>query len=115
MRWPSGPGHGIESRPGSSFWNFTHMTLRPLVLVDAPGAGEAEGPQESAMDKIVMHIDREREARVRGPQRLLDERGAGRAREDEPEIARAFRQRHQQLIRLRGDLDVFDAGDGARL
>src|SRR3954464_9547103 len=29
MRWPSSPGQGGASRPGSSFWNFTHMTLRP--------------------------------------------------------------------------------------
>ena len=33
------------------------------------------------------------------------------AREDEPEIAGALRQRHQQLIRLRGDPHVVDAGD----
>src|SRR5476649_1016292 len=59
MRWPSGPGQGIVSRPGSSFWYLTHMTMRPLLFVDAPGAGSgAEGPQESAMEKIVVYLPR---------------------------------------------------------
>ena len=44
-----------------------------------------------------------REPRVRRAQRLLDVGGPSRAREDEAQIARAFRQRHQQLIRLRRD------------
>src|SRR2546423_4146987 len=57
IRWPSSPGHGTVSSPGSSFWNLTHITLRPLVLVDAAGAGGTpEGPQESAMDAIVVYL-----------------------------------------------------------
>src|ERR1700738_5701726 len=102
MRCPRSPGQGIVSSPGSSFWNFTHITLRPLVLVEAPGAGNGtDGPQESAMKEIVVdlagrehrqfRIDREHEARVREAQRLLHERRGGGAGEDEPEIARAFR------------------------
>src|SRR3954454_17396239 len=55
MRWPSSPGHGTVSSPGSSFWNLTHMTLRPLVLVEGPDAG-AVGPQESAMKPIVVDL-----------------------------------------------------------
>src|SRR5580765_3617690 len=120
IRGPSSPGHGIESIAGSSFWNLTHMTLRPLVLVEAPGAGNgAEGPQESAMLKIVVDltgaedrefwIDCEHEVRVRGAQRLFNQAGPLGTREDEPQIARAFGQRHQQLIRFGGDVDLVDA------
>src|SRR5476651_538427 len=76
MRWPSSPGHGTVSSPGSSFWYFTHMTMRPLLLVEPPGAScGAEGPQESAMERIVVYLlrrehrelclDREDEAGVR--------------------------------------------------
>src|SRR6185503_9934913 len=99
MRWPSSPGQGAESRPGSSFWNLTHITLRPLVLVDGV-AGADECPQESAMLQIVvdlrgrehreLRIDREDEARVRSRERLADLAGARRAREEEAEIARAL-------------------------
>ena len=35
-------GHGGESRPGISFWNFTHFTIRPLLFPTGPcccGAG----------------------------------------------------------------------------
>ncbi len=42
---------------------------------------------------------------------LLDVAGARAAREDEPQIARAFGQRHQQLVGLRRDPDLVDAGD----
>src|SRR5262245_9757078 len=28
MRWPSGPGHGGASRPGSSRWSLTQNTVR---------------------------------------------------------------------------------------
>src|SRR4051812_31238492 len=114
MRCPSSPGHGIESRPGSSFWYFTHITLRPLVFVDGTGAGVV-GPQESAMGKIVLDlsgrqqrqfgVDRERETLVRGAQCALDSGGLVAAREDEPEIARPFGQRQQQLIRLGADVN----------
>src|SRR6266850_893830 len=110
MRCPSSPGQGGESRPASSFRNFTHMTLRPLVLV-AGAAGAWECPQESAMSLIVVDlrrgehrefgIDGKRQARVRGAQRVLDVAGAIGAREDEPEIARAFWQRQEQVIRFR--------------
>ena len=48
----------------------------------------------------------ESQARVRRAQRLLDVVGRGGAREDEPQIARALGQRHQQLIGLRRDADV---------
>src|SRR3954471_23308827 len=59
MRWPSSPGHGTVSSPGSSFWNLTHMTLRPLLFVAGPDdAGELDGPQESAMEEIVVHFVR---------------------------------------------------------
>src|SRR3954467_608976 len=96
MRWPSSPGHGGESRPGSSFWNLTHMTLRPLALVEGVDAA-GDGPQESAMLKIVVDL-RGREDREFGvdgkrqPGVRVGERGGhgGRvrcAREDEPEIA----------------------------
>src|SRR5712671_1284151 len=87
MRWPSSPGHGLVSRPGSSFWNFTHMTVRPLLLVEGAEAGN-EGPQESAMKKIVVHF--ERQPRVRLANRALNAVGAWGAREDETEIAGAF-------------------------
>src|SRR5260221_1537002 len=114
MRCPRSPGQGTESSPGSSFWNFTHLTLRPLVLVEARVAGDgADGPQESAMKTIVVDlagrehrqcgVDREHQTGMRGAERLLDERRPRRAREDESEIARAFGQWHQQLIRFRGD------------
>ncbi len=72
------------------------------------------------MDAIVVHctaqhrqfrIDREREARVRRAQRALDVAARRAAREDEAEIARALGQRHQQLVRLRGDPHVVDAVD----
>src|SRR3954471_18087284 len=85
MRWPSSPGHGTVSRPGSSFWNLTHMTLRPLLFVEGPGAG-AVGPQESAMKAIVVdlargqhrefQVHRERQPRVRVAKRPLDGVGA---------------------------------------
>src|SRR5476649_2386469 len=117
MRWPSSPGHGTVSSPGSSFWNFTHITLRPLLLVDWAGGG-AGAPQESAMLEIVMDlsgrehrqlgIDLERQVRVRRPQRPIDIARLPGAREDEAQITGAFRQRHEQLIRLRGDPDILD-------
>src|SRR4051812_39414311 len=98
MRWPSSPGHGALSRPGNSFWNLTHITLRPLVLVDVPPGVGAEGPQESAMEKIVMDlaggqhrqfgIDREDQACMSVAQRSLDELGTIATREDEPEVTR---------------------------
>src|SRR3954469_8280418 len=112
MRWPSSPGHGIESRPGSSFWNFTHITVRPLLLVEGTDAGELDGPQASAMQKIVVYFVRQ--PRVRLPQRALHVSGGRRAREDESQIARAFGQRHQQLIRLRRDVDRLDPLDAPR-
>src|SRR4051794_12328228 len=108
MRWPSSPGHGTVSRPGSSFWNLTHMTLRPLVFVEGRGAG-AVGPQESAMKPIVVdlaggqhrefQVHRERQPRVRVAKGALDRVRAIGAREDEPEIAGPFGQRHEPLIR----------------
>src|ERR1700704_2753662 len=59
MRWPSSPGHGTVSSPGSSFWNLTHITWRPLGWAEAPGEGSgADGPQESAMVQIVMYLAR---------------------------------------------------------
>src|SRR5260221_8004696 len=116
MRCPSSPGHGGASRPGSSFWNFTHMTLRPLVFVDGDGA--AEGPQESAMEKIVVdlrrwkhgeiRIDREAKPRVRRAKGRFHRIGVRRAREDEAQITRPFRQRHEQLIDLRRDVKIDD-------
>src|SRR4029079_13283831 len=71
IRWPSSPGQGGESRPGSSFWNLTHMTLRPLVFVDGVDAA-GEGPQESAMLKIVVDLCRgeDREFGVDGKRQL---------------------------------------------
>src|SRR5712692_8385673 len=107
MRCPSSPGQGGASRPASSFWNFTHMTLRPLLLV-AGAAGAWVCPQESAMLLIVVDlrgrkhgefgIDGKRQPRLRGAKRGCDLLGTIGAREDEPEIAGAFWQRHQQLI-----------------
>src|SRR2546428_6292308 len=117
MRCPSSPGQGGESRPASSFWNFTHMTLRPLLLV-AGAAAAWECPQESAMLLIVVDlrgrehrqlgVDRKPQMRVRGAQRALDAGRRGGAGEDEPEVAGAFRQRQQQLIRLRRNAHVVD-------
>src|SRR5258706_12514493 len=99
MRCPSSPGHGGESRPASSFWNFTHFTFRPLLFV-AGAAGCAECPQESAMASIVVdlrsgeqrefRIDPEREARGRVAQPAIDVGRIGRPPENEPEIARAL-------------------------
>src|SRR5437764_5170039 len=106
MRWPSSPGHGGESRPASSFWNFLQNTLRPLLLPTVTGA-LCECPQESAMLLIVVDlrgrddrqlgVDGKGQARVRGAQRAVDAAGLRGAGEDEPEIARALRQRQQQL------------------
>src|SRR5262252_6668885 len=105
MRWPSSPGHGGESRPGSSFWNFLQNTMRPLLLPTVTGAACDGCPQESAMALIVVDlgggedrefgIDGEREARVRVAKRALDVGRRLGAREDEPEVARALRQRQQ--------------------
>src|SRR4029077_2238714 len=115
MRWPSSPGHGGVSRPASSFWNFTHITFRPLLFV-AGAAACAECPQESAMLLIVIdlcsrehrefRIDLERETTMGGAERAIDVGRIRSVREDEPEIACAFGQRHEQLIRLRGDAHV---------
>src|SRR5438105_3146385 len=112
MRWPSSPGHGGASRPGSSFWNFAHITVRPLLLVD--GAGACECPQESAMLQIVLDlcrsehrelsVDRDRQTRVRSAERFLDRPRRRGAREDEAEITGALRQRQQQLVGLGGDM-----------
>src|SRR5262249_48968254 len=100
MRWPSSPGHGGESSPGSSFRNFAHITVRPLLLVEG-AAGCAEGPQGSAMVLIVVDCragqhrefgcDVEREARMRVAQRACDVSSGRGTREDESEIARTFR------------------------
>src|ERR1700758_2911724 len=101
MRWPSSPGQGGASRPASSFWNFTHMTLRPLALV-AGTAGACECPQESAMRLIVVdlrcgeqrefRINRNPQLRVGRAKRALDIGACGGARENEPEITRALGQ-----------------------
>src|ERR1700758_1808051 len=99
MRWPSSPGQGGASRPASSFWNFTHMTLRPLVLV-AGAAGACECPQESAMRLIVVDlrggqqreflIDGKPQVRVGGAKRALDIAAGRGARENKSEVAGAF-------------------------
>src|ERR1043165_1828197 len=39
MRCPSSPDQGGTSRPGSSFWNFTQLTVRPLLLPTGAVAG----------------------------------------------------------------------------
>src|SRR5262245_56034669 len=103
MRCPSSPGHGGESRPGSSFWNFLQNTLRPLLLPTMAGSLCDGCPQESAMPPIVVDlrpgddrqfgIDRERQSRVRDAQRALDFVGHRAAGKDEPEVAGAFRKR----------------------
>src|SRR3954447_3723346 len=126
MRWPSSPGQGTVSKPGSSFWNFTHITFRPLVLVDAAAvSGCPEGPQESAMVAIVMHlahrehrplrIDGENEARMRRAQCGIDLNGMRPARENEPQVAGPLWKRNKPLVRLGGDLNLFDAGNAACL
>src|SRR5712691_2377672 len=122
MRCPSSPGQGGESSPGSSFWNFAHITFRPLLLVAGAGAGEC--PQESAMPPIVVDlrrleygefgIDGKPDAGVRHAQRALDLVSTAGACKDEPEIARALRQRHQHLIRFRRNADFVDVGHRAR-
>src|SRR5262245_33668578 len=109
MRCPSSPGQGGESSPGSSFRNFAHITVRPLLLVEGV---DAAGPQGSAMLLIVVdrrggkhrefRRDVERKPSVRVAKRTFDVSRGGRAREDEPEITRSFRQRNQQLIRFGG-------------
>src|SRR6185503_12202903 len=53
MRWPSSPGHGGASSPGSSFWNFVQKTVRPLLFVTAAGGGV--GLHASSMCVIVAH------------------------------------------------------------
>ena len=77
------------------------------------------------MDRIVVYLargeyrqlrsDGEHEAGMGVPQRPLDIVCAIRAREDEPQVARAFGQRHEQLIRLRRDVDLVDADNPARV
>ena len=51
---------------------------------------------------------------MRPPQRGLGRGGILRAREDEPEVARALRQRHQPLPEVRRDHDVLDPGHRPR-
>src|SRR5688500_9978197 len=51
MRWPISPGHGGTSRPGRSFWNLTHLTVRPLLLVIGLSSGLG-GPPHIAMSEL---------------------------------------------------------------
>src|SRR5918993_1179461 len=44
MRCPISPGHGAASSPGMSFWNFTHFTTRPLLLVTGLSLGPGGPP-----------------------------------------------------------------------
>src|ERR1051325_1199919 len=134
MRCPSSPGHGGESRPGSSFWNFLQKTVRPDLL--PTGCCEGDGPQISAMAGLYcspegrryepatlqrgapygeLWRDGETQAAVRVAQRGGDGLVRLRAREDEPEIACAFRQRQQQLVHLRRDAHIVDVRDAARV
>ena len=87
MRWPSSPGHGGASSPGSSFWNFTHMTLRPLLLRRRLRRRRADrrfshGRDCSALSRAataaVPASIVEAQARVRRAQRALDRRRARR-------------------------------------
>src|SRR5206468_7331551 len=55
------------------------------------------------------------EASVRVAQRLLDLVRPRAAREDEPEISPAFRQRLERLADMDSDRDVFDALHATRL
>src|ERR1700676_4806929 len=55
-------------------------------------------------------IDRELEAPVSRAERAFDVACAGRAGEDETEVAGALGQGHEELIGLRGDPHVLDAG-----
>ena len=69
-------------------------------------------PQLSAMRLIVAPAVpdrwRTRDARARPAGPASTCAGAAGAREDEPEVAGAFRQRHQQLVHFRGDPHVVD-------
>src|SRR2546430_11142820 len=105
MRWPSSPCHGISSSPGSSFWNLTQKTFRPLLFV-ADGLEEAVCPQVSAMAGLYhlpLGVDGKLQPCMRGAQRALDNRRALTTREDEAEITRAFRQRNKPPVDLCGD------------
>src|SRR6185503_13184383 len=113
MRWPSSPGHGGASSPGKSFWNLVQKTVRPLLF--ATGGDGGVGPQASAMRVIVtqhwnLGIDDKAETSVRVAQRTIHLAWPIAPRKDEPQIAGAFRQRDEQLIRLRRQPDVVDAG-----
>src|SRR5262245_10108215 len=112
MRCPSSPGHGTSSSPGRSFWNFTQWTIRPLLLV--AGFGGGCGGLHCAMAGLYhskLGFDREAQARVRIPQRIVDVRSRIAVREDEAEVARAFRQRQEQLIDFCSHHHIVDACD----
>ena len=80
MRWPSSPGQGGASRPGSSFWNFDAEHLSPGFVRGGFRRLTAR-PHASAMPKLYVFqsaprrelgLDREREPRVRRSQRIDD-------------------------------------------
>src|SRR6266581_3995913 len=58
-------------------------------------------------------LDVERQPCVRPAQRRLDERRGLRAREDEAEVRRPFRERHERPADRGADCDVLDARDAA--
>ena len=76
------------------------------------------------MVKIVVHlrgieypefrVDGKVQPSVRGPQRGVHVSRTSGAREDESQVAGAFRQRQQPLIGFRRDLDVGDVRHAAR-
>src|ERR671910_300620 len=55
MRCPISPGHGAASSPGRSFWNFTHFTTRPLLLVTVLSLGPG-GPPHIAITLVYSRV-----------------------------------------------------------
>src|SRR3954466_6985810 len=89
------------------------MTLRPLLFV--AGAFGGSGSQASAIRGLYhrdLGIDNETQMRMRLAQRVLDIGRRGAMCEDESKIARAFRQRHEALVGLRGHPPVVYPADG---
>jgi hypothetical protein len=91
IRWPSSPGHGGALRPGSSFWNLTHKTLRLLVIGMGRIAGV--GPQVSAMGRLYhwdFRVDGENEAPMSRSNGALGFVRLSRAGENEAQVTPAL-------------------------
>src|SRR5438093_4490824 len=95
--------------------------MRPLLLL--VGRAGAAGGSQSAMTHSVAHLtrsddselglNREPQARVRRAERAFGTIGCSTVSKDKAEIARALRQRNEQLIDFGCDRDPVHAGHRA--